>query len=488
MDLSLAIKELVKTKGLSQELIISVIIDTLKEAYLKFYGIDDIKFKTENEKIDIYLNKNVVENVVTPVKEISLKEAKKFKKNVKVGEEIEVITSPEKDFNNPKSLQWVIDNILRKIKEAEKDIIGAEYKSKINKLVSGKVIKKDSKGSIFVDLGDTLGYLPVEEQSPLEHYEVDDVLKAIVKDVLSFSKRKGKDNRIVLSRTSPYLIKELLKLNVPEIQDTIEIKKIVREVGYKTKILVYSDSVDPLSACVGPQGVRITSIIKEIGGEKIDIVRYSDDPKELIKNALVPAKVNRVILTDDREAFAIVEKDQVAYAFGKQRKNVVLAAKLTGWKINVKVESEIGEEIEKVGAAAIDNIIGTSLKELGLADNIIEKLNENNIYIVEQLVDAVNNNDLISMKGLTEEDIEDIKKIISEKVEIELEEEGEGIPIENLPDISNEIIDKIKNNNIQHIEDLIKLMEVGKLNTLKGISVSELELIEKVIRENVEIE
>jgi len=486
MDISLAIKELVKTKGLSQDIIISIVVDTFKNAYMKFFNIEDVKIKAENENIEIYLVKKVVESVKEPVREVLLKEAKKIKKGVKPGDEIEVITDPGKDFNNPRSLQWVMNTILSKIKEAEKDIIGAEYKAKINKIVSGKVIKKDSKGSIFVDLGDTIGYLPPEEQSPLEHYEVEDILKAVVKEVLSFNK-KTKDNRILLSRTSPYLIRELLKLNVPEIPDTVEIKKIVREPGYKTKVLVHSDSVDPLSACVGPQGVRIVSIIKEIGGEKIDIVKYSEDPKELIKNALVPAKVDRVIITDEREAFAIVEKDQVSYAFGKQRKNVVLAAKLTGWKINVKIESEVGEEIEKVVAAALENIIGTSLKELGLTDNIIEKLNENNIYIVEQLVDAVNNNELSLLKGLSDEDRENIKKIVQEKVEIQVEE-GENIPIERLPGLTDELIQKLKDNDVLYIEDVIKLMEVDNLKSLKDLSEDEINLIERLIKENVEIE
>ena len=209
---------------------------------------------------------------------------------------------------------------------------------------------------------------------------------------------------------------------------SIEVKRITRDPGYKTKIAVYSDVVDPVSSCIGPHGMRITNVVKELGGEKIDIIRYSDEPKMFIKAALTPAKVSRVIIQDanSKTVFAVVDKDQLSYAYGKQKKNVVLAARLTGWKINVKTESEVVEEkIESEDMKGLHDIFlsGTPITDLpDLDSSIISILEESGITTVEKLLEVDEENGYEQIEGLKEKDIKKIKKILSESVEFE--EEG----------------------------------------------------------------
>jgi len=441
VKLAEAIKQLVTTKGIPEELIVDTMKETMMAAYKNFKDMDNIKLAEGNGKslFNILIVKDVVKRATNKSKQINVKEAQKLFPDAVEGQQIEIPANPFSEFSE-KEINWVIENFLGALNRMEKDTIKFEYAKKKNKLVSGNIIKKDNQGNIFVDLGKTIGFLPLEEQSPMEHYETEDRIKAVVKEVYGdktrVKRRKdeaaSKQVQILLSRTSPDLVKELLSAEVPEMSDgSIEIKKIAREPGYKTKLAVYSDIVDPVSSCIGPHGMRITNVVKELGGEKVDVIRYSDEPKTFIKSALTPATVNRIIIQDasSKTVFAVVDKDQLSYAYGKQKKNVVLAAKLCGWKINVKTESEVSDEkIESEDIKGLHDIFmtGTPISELpDLDDALIQLLEQSGIVTVERLLEIDGENSYSIIEGIEENQIQKIKKVLSENVEYEDENKPE---------------------------------------------------------------
>lgn len=507
MNLAAGIKELVKAKGISEELILGAVKDVLTQAYMKFKGSEEINVVQDLDKnqLDVYIVKKVVEQVEDPANEISTADAESILgESPEIGEKAELLTEPVKDFRE-KGIAWVSENIVQKITLIEKDAIKYEYENKRNRLTSGSIVKKDKQGNIFVDLGNTMGILPIELQSPIEHYEVEDTLRAVVVGI-ERGRRRGRmpGNRnveIVLSRATPELVKELLAQEVPEVADGIvEIKRISREPGYKTKIAVDSDTIDAVSTCIGPHGVRVTNVVKELGGEKVDIVRYSENPREMIKYALTPAKVDRVIIEDEdsKAVFAVVEHDQLAYAFGRRKRNVVLAAKLCGWKINIKTESEVEEEeIEAADVRELKNVFGTPLSDLpNLSEELITVLNDNDIYLIEQLVDI---EDLHKLENLSEDNIREIETILSENVEVEeiepeeegdeeTEEEWEGTPLSVLPEFKEEWIKALEGHGISSIEDLVGMVQADTFTAIDELEESDIDAIKKVLSDNVEIE
>jgi len=437
VKLTEAVKELASAKGIAEELIIDTTKEVLISAFKNFKEMENIKITEGSGKalLNIYVVKDIVKRVRDAKKQINVKDAKKISEELDEGQQVDIEVDPSKEFKE-KEINWIIENILSGISKIEKDSIKFEYAKKRNKLVTGTIIKKDDKGNIFVDLGKTIGILPLEEQSAMEHYETDDRIKSVVKEVFSdrgnIKRRKDQINaknvQVVLSRTSPELVKELLSIEVPEISDgTIEVKRIIRDPGYKTKIGVFSDVVDPVSSCIGPHGMRITNVVKELGGEKIDIIRYSDDPKTFIKAAMTPAKVNRIIIQDanSKTVFAVVEKDQLSYAYGKQKKNVVLAARLTGWKINVKTEAEIvDEKIESEDIKGLHDIFetGTPITDLpDLDPAIIAIFEAHGVNTVEKILEIDEANSYAEIAELKDTDIQKIKKVLSESVEYEEE-------------------------------------------------------------------
>jgi N utilization substance protein A len=236
--------------------------------------------------------------------------------------------------------------IFQKVREAERENVYAEYSQRIGEVVSG-MIKRFENGDIIVELGRVEAQLPRKEQSRAENYTVSDRVRAVIRGV----NRSAKGPQIVLSRTDPALLIKLFEQEVPEIYDgTVMIRGAVREAGDRAKVAVYSRErdVDPVGACVGMKGTRVQSIIRELRGEKIDIVEWSDDPILFVTNAISPAKVQRVSIVDDAEKVmeVIVEDKQLSLAIGKKGQNVRLAAKLTGWKIDIKSEEEKRREVE----------------------------------------------------------------------------------------------------------------------------------------------
>ena len=302
------------------------------------------------------------------------------------------------------SAQTAKQVIIQKIREAERDVVFTEYQGKINDIASGSVHRFE-KGMIIVDMGRAEGILPKREISSNEEYRQGDRLKALIMDV----KKTPKGPEIMLSRTSPGLVKRLFELEVPEIYEGIvEIKHVSREAGERSKIAVYSkdDKVDPVGACVGMRGLRVKNIVRELGGERIDIIRWSIDSGEFISSALSPAEISSVrTFESEKRAEVIVVDDQLSLAIGKKGQNVRLAAKLTGWNIDIRSKSEIDEvsqipikEIDgvgpktakaliKVGFKTIGHISKVDIKELKGVKGVGKKTAEKILHSAKQLLE-----------------------------------------------------------------------------------------------------
>lgn len=335
-----AIYDLEKEKGISKDILIEAIESALVSAYKKNYGTSQnvrVNIDREEGDIDVFMRMDVVEEIEDELTQISLEEAQEIDPRYEVGDVVEYQVTP-KDFGRI-AAQTAKQVVVQRIREAERGMVFDNYIERQGEMVTG-VVQRISNGTIFVDMGKTEALLPVTEQVPGEKYNVNDRIKVYIMDV----KKTAKGPQVFLSRSHPAIVKRLFELEVPEIQDgTVEIKSIAREAGSRTKMAVYTEdeNVDPVGACVGNRGVRIQAVVDELFGEKIDIITWSDDPKVLIKNVLSPAKVEEVIIDDDeKSALAIVPDYQLSLAIGKEGQNVRLAARLCGWKIDIKSHSQ----------------------------------------------------------------------------------------------------------------------------------------------------
>lgn len=341
-----ALEELSVEKGINKEYLLDAIESALVTAYKKnFNSQENVKIVIDEEKasIKVYSLKEVVEEVFDPAIEISVESAQKYKKRAEIGDVVEVEITP-KDFGRI-SAQTAKQVIIQKIREAEREIVFSEYSDRQGEIVSGLVQKVD-KNVMIVDLGKIEGIMTANEQIEGEEYHVNDKIKAYVLEVQKNSKGVP---QMLISRTHPGFVKRLFELEIPEIYEgLIEIKNIVREAGSRTKIAVYSKdmNIDPVGSCVGPRGIRIQNILNELRNEKIDVVEWSEDPVQYIASALSPATVLAVdINQDDMSSKVVVPDNQLSLAIGKDGQNARLSAKLTGWKIDIKSESQIKEEM-----------------------------------------------------------------------------------------------------------------------------------------------
>lgn len=286
-----------------------------------------------------------------PERHLMIDEAKKIKSDVQLGEELEFSLETHDDFGRI-AAQTAKQVILQRLREAERDSVLSEFKSKEGDIVSG-VVQRFDRGNVYIDLGRATGVMFYNESIPGEHYRSGERMRFYVLAVQSDAKSPG----IVLSRSHPKFVSKLFSLEVPEVNDgTIEIKSIAREPGSRTKIAVVSkmDGVDPVGSCVGQRGTRVMAVSNELGQEKLDIVEWSEDPAKFISSAISPAKVQRVEVLPRREARVFIPEDQLSLAIGKGGQNVRLAAKLTGWKIDVRSASKPEETQEGGVAAAIE--------------------------------------------------------------------------------------------------------------------------------------
>jgi len=354
------IDAIAKEKGVEPEIIIGAVQDALEAAARKKYKGEELKarFNPDTGDFDLFTVKKIVEEVTDAATQFSLADAREM-----YGDEAEV--DMEVEFPRDKgdlgriAAQTAKQVIFQKVREAERENVYAEYSQRIGEVVSG-MIKRFENGDIIIELGRVESQLPRKEQSRAENYTVGDRVRAVIRGV----NRSAKGPQIVLSRTDPALLIKLFEQEVPEIYDgTVMIRGAVREAGDRAKVAVYSRErdVDPVGACVGMKGTRVQAIIRELRGEKIDIVDYSDDPVQFVMNALSPAKVQRVTIVDDKEKVmeVVVEDSQLSLAIGKKGQNVRLAAKLTGWRIDIKSEEEKRKEVEaQFGALEAANAEG----------------------------------------------------------------------------------------------------------------------------------
>ena len=342
-DFFQALIDLQEQKGIDSQYFIDALEAALTSAYKKNFGEAKsafVKLNPEKNTIKIYSYKTVVEEVLDADKEISLAEAKTIKKSYKVGDLVQQEETP-KNFGRI-AAQTAKQVVMQRLREAERSKVMDEVYTKQDELVTG-IIRRIEGGNVYVDLGITQvdGVLSVKDQIPGEKYKINDRIKVVVRSV----KDGFNAPYIQLSRSTPSFVRKLFELEVPEIASgEIVIKNIVREAGYRTKMSVYSSNktLDCIGACVGNKGMRVNEIVNELNGEKIDIIPYSDNADEYIVSALSPATVLYIHTNmEDKTSLAVVPDDKLSLAIGKSGQNVRLAAKLTGWKIDVKAKSAV---------------------------------------------------------------------------------------------------------------------------------------------------
>lgn len=339
-----ALEALERERGIDMDTLIEALEAALISAYRRNFGsaqLVDVQIDRERGDIRVTARKKVVEEVSDESLEIDLEEARQINPDAQVGEEIQLEVTPQ-DFGRI-AAQTARQVVVQRIREAERGLVYEEFANREGDIITG-VVRRVHGRNVFVDLGRTEAILLPSEQIPGEYYRQGERIKTYIVEV----KRTTKGPQVVVSRSHPGLLKRLFELEVPEIHEgLVEIKQIAREAGARSKVAVASRdiNVDPVGACVGPRGSRVQSVVNELKGEKIDIIRWSDDTEQMLANALSPARVLRVI-TDPEEKVAqvIVPDDQLSLAIGREGQNARLAAKLTGWKIDIKSESQAGED------------------------------------------------------------------------------------------------------------------------------------------------
>ncbi|MDI9514094.1 MAG: transcription termination factor NusA [Bacillota bacterium] len=341
-----ALEQLEKERGINKDILVDAIEQALISAYKRNFGsaqnVEVVIDRTTGD-VRVFTHKTIVGEVTDPANEMSIDQAKRFGADFEIGDIVEIEVTPRK-FGRI-AAQTAKQVVMQRIREAERGIIFDEFSSKEEDIVNG-IIGRFDRRNIIIDLGRAEAILPPGEQTPGEKYNVHDRIKVYVINV----KKTNKNPQIYVSRTHPGLVKRLLELEVPEIADgTVEIKNIAREAGSRTKIAIHSrnEDVDPVGACVGQKGSRIRAIVDELKGEMIDVIKWSNNPEEYIASSLSPAKVVQVDLDEEAKVARVIVPDfQLSLAIGKEGQNARLAAKLTGWKIDIKSESQLRSQIE----------------------------------------------------------------------------------------------------------------------------------------------
>ncbi len=335
-----ALAEIEKEKGVSVDILLEAIEAALISAYKKNFGsLQNVRVHIDRQsgEIKVYARKNVVEKAEDPRLELTVEEARRIDPRYDLEDIVEIEVTP-RDFGRI-AAQTAKQVVVQRIREAERGLIFEEFSSREGDIVNGVVQRQEQK-NVFIDLGKTEAVLTPSEQMNNESYHHGDRIKAYIVEV----KKTTKGPQIVVSRTHPGLLKRLFELEVPEIHDgVVEIKSVAREAGTRSKVAVHSreENVDPVGSCVGPKGMRVQTVVNELKGEKIDIVKWSTDPSKFVASALSPAKVVSVDIEEDQKVAKVVVPDyQLSLAIGKEGQNARLAAKLTGWKIDIKSESQ----------------------------------------------------------------------------------------------------------------------------------------------------
>ncbi len=402
-----SIEILSKEKGIDPRIILEAVKDAMLVAARKHFHTDEVLAADLDEatgQIQIYGVKTIVETVEDPKTQISLEEARRYSPTAEVGSEVR-FPKPT-DVLGRISAQTAKQVILQKVREAERENVFSEFSNRVGEMVTC-VIKRIEGPDLVVDLGKTEARIPRKEQSKLESFSIGDRVRCVIKAV----EKTGKNAGVILSRAAPELVMRLFEQEVPEIYDsTVVIKGCAREAGERTKIAVSSRDrdVDSVGACVGMKGMRVQSIIRELRGEKIDIIEFSDDPVIFATHALSPAKISRVTVLDamGHHMEVIVDDSQLSLAIGKKGQNVRLAAKLLGWRVDIKSEEEKRQEVEsQMSALVVPGAPVSVLTENGMPEAAIDALVNAGITTVEHL------------GGMTPEQLQEVPGIEPEMVE-----------------------------------------------------------------------
>jgi N utilization substance protein A len=406
------IEMLSREKHIEPEIVVSAIEDAMVVAARKYYKTEEPlrgKFNAESGQVDVFSVLTVVEEVTDPKSEIALADAKKKNPTAEIGTEI--LTVKPTDVLGRIAAQTAKQVILQKVREAERDTIYNEYHTRVGELVT-VIVKRAEGPDLIVDMGRTEARLPKREQSKLETYNIGERLRVVIKMV----DRAAKGPQVIVSRADASLVQRLFEMEVPEIYDgTVQIRFAAREAGERTKVAVMSrdKDVDPVGACVGMKGMRVQSIIRELRGEKIDIIPYSEETVAFAQKALSPAKVTRVQIIDPetKKLEVIVEDSQLSLAIGKKGQNVRLASKLIGWDIDIKSEEEKRREIEEQMTALTAPT--TPLSALaGVGAKTIEKIEAAGITNVEKLA-GMTPEQLMEIPGIGEKMVDKIYQAVN---------------------------------------------------------------------------
>lgn len=402
-DFMLALDELCKDKNVEKDVILDALEKALVKSYQKNYDNQenvDVVIDHETGEIGVFALKDVVEQVEDPINQISLKDAKDVDSSLAVGDTARIKLVP-KNFGRV-AAQTARNIVIQKIRDAQRESLFGDYLDRENELITGSIQRVD-KYNVYVNLDKIEGIVPLKEQVATESYIPNERMKFLIKEV----RNSGKDPQIVLSRSSENLVIRLFELEVPEITDgVIEIYSIAREAGSRTKMAVFSndDTIDAVGACIGYKGARVNSIVDSLQGEKIDIINYSKDIETFISNALSPADIIEVYVNErNKQSLVVVEDDQLSLAIGKEGQNARLAARLTGWKIDIKSKLEF----DKLSQEDIDEILEINEKE-DLPGEEVSQIEENSP--IEDL-------DQEQIDQVSEEVSENDEEEISEKVE-----------------------------------------------------------------------
>jgi len=453
-DFIIAINQVCSERQLSKEVVLQAIEAALLSAYKRDFGSAQnivARIDPETGRAQVYTEKKVVEEVRDQRSEIRLAEARAVDPNAEIGQIILVESTP-RDFGRI-AAQTAKQVILQRIREAEREALYASYAEREGELINGTVQSVDSlSGAITLNLGKTEAILPKREQIPTERYYPNQRLRAYVMEV----NKTNRGPQIIVSRTHRNMLRRLLELEVPEIfNGTVEIKGIAREAGSRSKVAVAAlqDGIDPVGACVGMRGVRIQNIVNELNGEKIDVVEWSADPNTFIANALSPARVVSVTLeegSNGKTATVVVPDKQLSLAIGKEGQNARLAAKLTGWRIDIKSVSEAAEETqlaaerEKDLLAIAEAVLqektegappaGKALEALGLSQRVYDALIKAGIASLEQLLEKLSQGDeqILALPGIGPKSLAEVKEKLRAAglAFAQAEEEEEPEPIE----------------------------------------------------------
>ncbi len=409
-DLLTVIENMEKERGISRDALIQMVEAAVLSASRKSVGpVQDLRIEIDRKTLAIraFAKMEVVDSVQSRNTQISTSAAQKIKRGAKAGDVVEMEVSA-REFGRI-AAQTAKQAIIQKIRFAEKEIVVKEYKNREGDIVGGTILRVD-RGDVIIDLGRVEAIMPARERIQTEEYQVGDRIRAFVLSVQDHTT----GHHIVLSRSHPNFVRRLFELEISELADkTIEIKGIAREAGYRTKLAVFSndEKVDPVGACVGMRGMRVKNIVRELLGEKIDIVRWSPDIKTYVTNALNPAKLNKIIIDEEEHKITIVtDADQLSLAIGKRGQNARLTSKLLGWKIDIEKDKEDVSFQEKV-IMAVDDLI----RILGIEKDHAEKLVHAGFLSVDGII-AVDQAELQEQAGLDAAGAKAIKDAVAAAV------------------------------------------------------------------------